>query len=66
MGKITKREQEILILLADGLTNKDISEILYISIDTVKSHRNNLLVKFCAKNTPHLISKAYKNSMIKL
>jgi len=42
---LTEREKEVLLLIAEGKTNKDISEELHISIKTVKSHVSNLLMK---------------------
>jgi two-component system, NarL family, response regulator LiaR len=42
---LTLREREVLTLIADGRTNKEISEALFISIKTVKTHVSNLLMK---------------------
>lgn len=42
---LTLREKEVLLLIADGKTNKEISEELFISIKTVKTHVSNLLMK---------------------
>lgn len=42
---MTEREREVLLLIAEGKTNKDISEELHISIKTVKTHVSNLLMK---------------------
>ncbi|AHF14730.1 response regulator [Niabella soli] len=61
---ITRREKEVLELIAAGLTNAEISEQLFISIPTVNTHRKSLLEKFAAKNTAILISKATKLGMI--
>ncbi len=55
---ITRREQEVLGLIAEGMTNNEISQKLFISITTVDSHRKNLLGKFKAKNTATLIRMA--------
>lgn len=61
---ITKREKEVLQLIAEGLTNKEIAEKLFISIPTVNSHRKSLLEKFNAKNTAILIGNANKQGVI--
>ncbi len=53
---ITRREKEVLQLIAQGYTNSQIAEQLYISIPTVNTHRKSLLEKFEAKNTAILIS----------
>lgn len=42
---ITKRELEVLQLMAEGLSNKEIADRLYLSLSTVKSHSNNLFDK---------------------
>lgn len=61
---ITKREMEVLLLIADGLTNNEIASKLFISITTVDTHRKNLLAKFEAKNTASLIRMAAQIQMI--
>jgi DNA-binding NarL/FixJ family response regulator len=61
---ITRREKEVLVLIADGLTNNEIAEKLFISTTTVDSHRKSLLAKFEAKNTATLIRMAAKFSFI--
>ena len=55
---ITRREKEVLELIADGMTNNEIAQKLFISSTTVDTHRKNLLAKFEAKNTASLIRKA--------
>ncbi len=61
---ITKRESEILKLIAEGLTNHEIAEQLFISTFTVDSHRKNLLLKFNAKNTAALVKVAISKGII--
>lgn len=61
---ISKREVEVLRLIADGLTNQEIGEKLFISPLTVDSHRKNLLLKFNAKNTASLVKIAVTNQLI--
>jgi DNA-binding NarL/FixJ family response regulator len=55
---LTRREKEVLVLIAEGLTNHEIGEKLFISTTTVDTHRKNLLAKFEAKNTATLIRMA--------
>ncbi len=64
MPPITKREKEVLKLIAEGLTNAEIAGQLFISILTVNTHRRSLLEKFDAKNTAILIGKAAKQGLI--
>lgn len=61
---ITRREKEILQLIAEGLTNVEISEKLFISMPTVNTHRKSLLEKFGVKNTATLIGKAIKSGLL--
>lgn len=61
---ITRREKEVLLLIAEGLTNTAIAEKLFISIPTVNTHRKSLLEKFEVKNTAMLIGKATKLGLI--
>lgn len=61
---ITRREKEVLLLIAEGLTNAEIAEKLFISIPTVNTHRKSLIEKFNVKNTAMLIGKAIKLGLI--
>lgn len=55
---ISTREKEVLKLIADGLTNQEIADKLFISPLTSDSHRKNLILKFGAKNTASMIKTA--------
>lgn len=55
---LTRREKEVLELIASGLTNNEIADKLFISSTTVDTHRKNLLAKFNAKNTAALVKLA--------
>jgi DNA-binding NarL/FixJ family response regulator len=61
---ITRREKEILTLIAEGFTNPQIAEKLFVSSTTVDSHRKNLLAKLNVKNTASLIKFAMDHSLI--
>ena len=63
LPKLTKREKEVLLLISNGLTNNQISEKLFISIDTVDSHRKNLYSKMNVNNTAMLIKFATENKL---
>ena len=58
LSRITTREKEVIRLLAQGLTTKQIGQILNIASTTVISHRNNLRDKLDCKNCPELIYRA--------
>lgn len=60
----TARETEVLRLLSKGYTNEKISEHLFISALTVKTHRRNLLAKYNLRNTAELIALAINQKWI--
>ena len=61
---LTAREKEILELIAEGYTNPQIAEKIYLSQFTVDSHRKNLLAKLNVKNTATLIKLAVEHKLI--
>jgi len=61
---ITRREKEVLELIAQGLTNPEIAEKIFVSVNTVDTHRKNLLMKLEAKNTADLVRLAFKYELI--
>jgi DNA-binding NarL/FixJ family response regulator len=65
MVKLTKRELQVLELLAEGLTNKEIAEKIYLSKRTVETHRKNLIDKTNSKNSSALIKYAIVNGILK-
>lgn len=60
----TKREKEVLYLIADGLTNEQIAEKLFISRLTVISHRKSLVEKTETKNTAQLVKYCFENGLL--
>ena len=61
---LSKREKEILKLIAEGFTNIEISKQLFISIDTVDTHRKNLYTKLNVRNTALLIRYAIEHNYL--
>lgn len=55
---LTHREREVLKLLADGKTSKEIADLLYISLRTVQNHRANIMRKLNFKRTTDLVKYA--------
>lgn len=55
---LTKREKELLLLIADGFTDPEIATELGISKNTVSTHRKKLLKKMSVRNSAHLVKKA--------
>lgn len=62
LKKLSKREKEILKLLAEGNKTKDIAEKLFISERTVSNHRANILAKCQVSNTAELLKFYYRYS----
>ncbi|MBB6111058.1 two-component system, NarL family, response regulator NreC [Mucilaginibacter lappiensis] len=54
----TKREMEVLTLIGEGFSTKHIAEQLFISVNTVETHRRHLLEKMEVKNSMQLIKHA--------
>jgi DNA-binding CsgD family transcriptional regulator len=61
---ISARELEILALISEGLSSKEIAGRLFLSEETVKSHRRHLFTKLSARNSPHLVQKAFLNGFL--
>jgi len=61
---LTKREKEILLHIANGLTNPQIAATLFLSVDTINSHRKSLHAKLNVKNTALLIRYAVENKLV--
>lgn len=62
---LTGRELEIITLISLEFSGKQISEQLFISMNTVETHRKNIMKKLDAKNTISLVKYAIKNNLIK-
>ena len=63
---VTQREREVLKLLAEGYTNKDIGEFLHISVKTVEKHRANLINKLDLHNIAQLTAFAIENGLVEM
>lgn len=61
---LTKREKEILQLIVQGMTSREIAGELYISPRTVDTHRANLMGKLEIKNTAELVRYALQNNLV--
>ncbi|MCW3118124.1 MAG: DNA-binding response regulator [Chitinophagaceae bacterium] len=64
LPELSRREKEILGLIAEGYTNPQIAEKIFLSPFTVDSHRKNLLAKLNVKNTASLIRLAVERKLI--
>ncbi|QNK56082.1 response regulator transcription factor [Paenibacillus sp. PAMC21692] len=63
--ELTEREKEVLLLIADGQSNKEIAEELHISIKTVKTHVSNLLMKCELEDRTQLAVLAHRKGWAK-
>lgn len=61
---LTKREKELVTLIADGHSSQEIADKLYISLRTVETHRLNINQKMGVKNTAGLLKEAIKRGLI--
>lgn len=61
---LTRRELDVLQLLAEGLSNKEIADRLFVSERTVVGHKSNLMSKTNTKNTVALLAYALRNGLI--
>ena len=63
-GPLTTREREVLKLIAEGKSTKDIATLLHISVRTVQHHRSNIMEKLSAKSTVDLVKYAINNKYV--
>ena len=61
---LTEREHEVLILIAQGLSNAEIAQSLFISPTTAKTHVSRIISKLDAKNRTQLVVIAYENGLV--
>ena len=61
---VSERENEIIILIAEGLTNEQIAIQLFLSKHTVNTHRKNIMAKLGVKNTAGIVMYAVKTNLV--
>jgi DNA-binding NarL/FixJ family response regulator len=64
-ARLTPREREILQLLAEGKSNKEVSGLLGISVNTAEAHRANIMLKLGVHSVAELVHYAVRNQIIK-
>lgn len=62
--EISNREYEVLLLMAEGLSNREIGEKLFVSESTIKTHVSNLLVKLDSKRRTQAIQRAKQEKIL--
>ena len=63
-NKLTDREREVLQLIAEGYSNREIAELLFISVKTVETHRTHLMNKLDIHNAAELTKYAIRRGII--
>ena len=66
LEQLTPRELEILVLLAKGFTNREISEKVFLSVKTVEAHRAKIYAKFGFANRAQLVEFALRHKLLEL
>ena len=61
---LSERELGIVVLIAEGLTNSQIAEQLFLSTHTINTHRKNIMAKLGVKNTAGIVMYAVKTSLV--
>jgi DNA-binding NarL/FixJ family response regulator len=61
---LSEREMEIITLIAEGYTNAQIAEMLFLSSHTINTHRKNIMSKLGVKNTAGIVMYAVKTNLV--
>jgi DNA-binding NarL/FixJ family response regulator len=64
MAQLTDRERDVLLLVAEGLSNNDIAARLYIGEATVRTHLSSMFAKLAVTNRVHAVIWAYRNGVV--
>ncbi len=64
LKELSSREREIIVLIVDGFSNKEIGEQLFISHRTVDTHRTNIMKKLKVKNVAGVVRFAFQNGLV--
>ena len=63
---VTKRHLQILVLMSEGLENREIAQELHLSEETVKTHVKTMLARIPARNRTHAVSIGYMRGWLKV
>ena len=62
--RLTEREKEVVILVAEGLSNQEIADRLYVSFSTAKTHVSHVLTKLDLRDRIHIVIYAYDHGLV--
>lgn len=65
LDQLTDREREVVALIAEGLTNDQIAERLYVSTATAKTHANRAMAKLGARDRAQVVVAAYESGLVR-
>ena len=65
LAVLTDREREVMALVAEGLSNDEIAERLYVSAATAKTHVSHIMVKLGARDRAALVVQAYESGLVR-
>jgi DNA-binding NarL/FixJ family response regulator len=65
LAALTPRERDVFVAVAEGLTNSEIAEKLFVSETTVKTHVGNILTKLALRDRVHVVVWAYEHGLVK-
>jgi len=61
---LSRREHQVLQLIADGLENQAIADILYVSVETVRTHVKSILRKLASRDRTHAVAVAFRSGVL--
>ena len=61
---LSRREYQVLQLIADGLENQAIAKVLYVSVETVRTHVKSILRKLSARDRTHAVAVAFRSGVL--
>jgi DNA-binding NarL/FixJ family response regulator len=64
LGQLTEREREVLLLIAQGLSNTELAGTLHVSLPTAKTHVSRILAKLGARDRAQLVMIAYESGLV--
>jgi DNA-binding NarL/FixJ family response regulator len=64
LGQLTEREREVLLLIAQGMSNTELADALHVSLPTAKTHVSRILAKLGARDRAQLVMIAYESGLV--